>query len=56
MGVNFVLASQEILTVPRTRRELSWQLGAGGWKLPCFRFLLAYGLVHSHFELPRIPR
>jgi hypothetical protein len=33
MAVNFVLGSQEILTVPHTRKELSWQLGVGGWKL-----------------------
>ena len=56
MAVNFVLGSQEILTVPRTRRELSWQIGAGGWKLPRLRFLLACGLVHGHFELPHAPR
>jgi len=31
---NFVLDSQEeILNVPHTRKELSWQLGEGGWKL-----------------------
>lgn len=33
MAVNIVLGLQEILTVLQTRKELSWQLGAGGWKL-----------------------
>jgi len=30
MTVNFVLGSQEILTVPQMSKELSWQLG-GEW-------------------------
>lgn len=53
---SFVLGSQEILNVPHTRRELSWQLGAGGWKQLRLRFLLACGLVRGHFELPYDPQ
>jgi len=53
---SFVLDSQEILNVPHTRRELSWQLGAGGWKLSRLRFLFACGLVRGHFEQPYNPR
>lgn len=53
---SFVLDSQEILNVPHTRRELSRQLGAGGWKLSRLRFLLAFGLVRGHFEQPYNPR
>jgi hypothetical protein len=53
---SFVLDSQEILNVPHTRKELSWQLGEGGWKLLCLRFLLACGLVRGHFEQPYNPR
>ena len=53
---SFVLDSQEILNVPRARIELSWQLGAGGWKLLRFRFLLACGLVRGHFDQPYNPR
>lgn len=49
---SFVLDSQETLNVLRTRRELSWQLGVGGWKRSRLRFLLARGLVHGHFEQP----
>ena len=53
---SFVLGSQEILNGPHTRKELSWQLGEGGWKLSRLRFLLACGLVRSHFEQPFNPR
>jgi hypothetical protein len=53
---SFVLDSQEILNVPHTRKELSWQLGVGGWKLSRLRFLLACGLVHGHFEQPFNPK
>ena len=53
---SFVLDSQEILNVPHTRRELSWQLGAGGWKLSRLRFFLVCGLVRGHFEHPYNPR
>ena len=49
---SFVLDSQEILNVPHTRRELSWQLGAGGWKLRRLRFFLTCGLVGRRFEHP----
>jgi len=49
---SFLLDSQEILNVPRTRRELYWQLGAGGWKLSRLRFLLVCGLDRDHFEQP----
>lgn len=56
MAANFVLNSQEILDVPHTRKELSWQLGAGGWKLSRLRFLLVCGLVRGHFEQPYAPR
>ena len=52
MAANFVLNSQEILNVPHTRKELSWQLGEGGWKLLRLRFLLVCGLVLGHFEQP----
>jgi hypothetical protein len=52
MAANFVLGSQEILTVPQMRKELSWQLGVGGWKPSRLRLPLASGLVDSHFELP----
>jgi hypothetical protein len=52
MAANFVLDSQEILDVPHTRRELSWQLGEGGWKPSRLRFLLVCGLVRGHFEQP----
>ena len=41
-----------ILNVPITRKELSWQLGEGGWKLSRLRFLLACGLVGRRFEHP----
>ena len=41
MAANFVLDSQEILNVPRRVR---------------LRFLLACGLVPSHFEQPFNPR
>jgi hypothetical protein len=54
MAANFVLGSQEILTVPQMRKELSWQLGVGGWKPSHLRFPLACGLVGSHFELPHV--
>jgi hypothetical protein len=53
---SFVLDSQEILNVPHTGKELSWQLGEGGWKLSRLRFLLACGLVLGHFEQPFNPR
>ncbi len=53
---SFVLDSQEILNVPHTRKELSWQLGEGGWNPLRLRFLLACGLVRSHFEQPFNPR
>ena len=53
---SFVLDSQEILNVPHTGKELSWQLGEGGWKLSRLRFLLACGLVRGHFEQPYSPR
>ncbi len=53
---SFILDSQEILNVPHTDKELSWQLGEGGWKLSRLRFLLARGLVRSHFEQPYNPR
>jgi hypothetical protein len=56
MAANFVLESQEILNVPHTRKELSWQLGEGGWNPLRLRFLLACGLVRSHFEQPFNPR
>jgi hypothetical protein len=56
MAANFVLDSQEIFNVPHTRKELSWQLGEGGWKLSRLRFLLACGLVRGHFEQPYNPR
>ena len=49
---NFVLDSQEILNVPQTGKELSWQHGVGGWKLSRLRFLLACGFVLGHFEQP----
>jgi hypothetical protein len=49
MAVNVVLDSQEILNVPHTRKELSWQLGEGGWKLSRLRFLLVRGLVSQPF-------
>ena len=52
---SFVLDSQEILHVPHARTALSWQLGAGGWKLSRLRFLLACGLVRGHFEQPYNP-
>jgi hypothetical protein len=44
---------ETILNVPHTRKELSWQLGAGGWKLLRLRFFLACGLVGRRFEHPR---
>lgn len=53
---NFVLDSQEILNVPHTRKELSWQFWEGGWKLSRLQFLLACGLVHGHFEQPFNPK
>jgi hypothetical protein len=53
---SFVLDSQEPPNVPRTKKELSRQLGEGGWKLSRLRFLLACGLVRSHFEPPFNPR
>jgi hypothetical protein len=53
---SFVLDSQGILNVFRTWKELSWQLGACGWKLLRFRFLLACGLVRGHFDQPYNPR
>jgi hypothetical protein len=53
---SFVLDSQEILNVPHTGKELSRQLGEGGWKLSRLRFLLTCGLVRSHFEQPYNPR
>jgi hypothetical protein len=49
---SFVLDSQEILNVPHTRKELSWQLEVGGWKLSHLRFLLACGRVRGYFEQP----
>ena len=49
---SFVLDSQKILNVPHTRKELSWQLGEGGWNTSRLRFLLDCGLVHDHFEQP----
>jgi len=52
MAANFVLDSQEILNVLYTRKELSWQLGEGGWKLSRLLFLLACGLVGRRFEHP----
>jgi hypothetical protein len=52
MAPNFVLNSQKILNVPRVDKELSWQLGEGGWKLSRLRFLLVCGLVRGHFEQP----
>jgi hypothetical protein len=51
---SFVLDSQKILNVPHTGKELSWQLGEGGWELSRLRFLLACGLVRNHFEQPSI--
>ena len=50
MAANPVLDSQEILNVPHSGKELSWQLGEGGWKLSRIRFLLARGLVLGYFE------
>ena len=52
---SFVLDSQNILNVPHIGKELSWQLGEGGWKLSRLRFLLACGLVLGHFEQPYNP-
>jgi hypothetical protein len=49
---SFVLDSQAILNVPHMRKELSWQLVAGGWNLSRLQFLLVYGLVRGHFEQP----
>src|SRR5690349_4336471 len=40
-----VLGSQKILDVPHIGKELSWQLGEGGWKLSRLRFLLVCGLA-----------
>jgi hypothetical protein len=56
MAANFVLESQEILNVPHTRKELSWQLGEGGWNPSRLQFLLACGLVRDHFEPSYKPR
>jgi len=53
---SFVLDSQEILNVPRARRELSWQLRTDGRTLLRLRFLLACCLVRGHFEQPFNPR
>ena len=53
---SFALDSQEILNVPRTGKELSWQLGEGGWKQLRLRFLLACGLVLGYFEQLYNPR
>jgi len=53
---NFVLGSKQSSTYPHTRKELSWQLGEGGWKLSRLQFLLACGLVRGHFEQPYNPR
>ena len=47
---------ETILNVPHTGKELSWQLGEGGWKQLRLRFLLACGLVRGHFEQPYNPR
>jgi hypothetical protein len=44
---------EAILSEPHTRKELSWQLGAGGWKLRRLRLLLACGLVGRRFGHPR---
>ena len=49
---SFILGSQTILNVPRTRNELSWQLGAGGWNPSRLLLLLVCGLVRDHFEQP----
>ena len=49
---SFVLDSQEILNVLHTRKELSWQLGEGGWKLSRLRFRLTSGLADKLFEHP----
>jgi len=49
---SFVLDSQEVLNVPHTGKELSWQLGEGGWNLSRLRFLLVRGLVGRRFEHP----
>ena len=43
---------ETILNVPHTRKELSWQLGAGGWKLRRLWLFLACGLVGRRFEHP----
>lgn len=53
---SFVLDSQEILDVPHTGKELSWQLGEGGWNPSRLRFLLVCGLVRGHFKQPYDPR
>jgi len=54
---SFLLDSQEILNVPHTRKELSWQLEEGGWKLSRQRFFLTCGLggrhcKHLHEDIP----
>jgi hypothetical protein len=41
---------EPILNVPHTRKELSWQLGEGGWNTSRLRFFLACGLVGRRFE------
>ena len=49
---NFVLGSKQSSTYPITRKELSWQLGEGGWNLSRLRFLLVRGLFGRRFEHP----
>ena len=42
----------QILNVPHTRKELTWQLGKGGWKLLRLRPSLAAALLNGLFEHP----
>lgn len=36
---------ETILNVPHTRKELSWQLGEGGWNMSRLRLFLVCGLA-----------
>jgi hypothetical protein len=42
----------KVLNVPHLGRELSWQLGAGGWKMLRLRCVRWLGLAGQRFEQP----
>jgi len=44
---------ERILNVPHLGKELSWQLGAGGWKMVRLRCVRRLGLAGQRFEQPR---